>query len=107
MAGKSRRKGSAYEREVCVLLEAHNAGKKYRRKLGQAREGGNDIDDPPYRIECKRRKKLGTVMGWLDQAALGSDTGEVPVVIAREDNGRHIVIMYAEDWLKTRRVGSE
>jgi hypothetical protein len=107
LAGKSRRKGSAFEREVCALLEVYAEGKKYRRKLGQAREGGNDIDDPPYRIECKRRKKLGTVMGWLAQAQLGSEAGEVPVVIAREDNGRHIVIMYASDWLEHRKVKRE
>ena len=81
---------------MCALLSAA-FGRKIERNIGQARDGGCDIDCGPYAVEVKRRKTLGTIYGWLQQciAAAGA---RVPVVIAREDQGEWLVVMRLSDW---------
>jgi len=117
--GKSQRnKGAGFEREVCDVFTAAlglDAENKIKRNIGQARDGGNDIDIGPLVVECKRRKTLGTVYGWLQQAIdslqgrarqKSKSTGDysfhamLPVVVAREDNGVPIVIMRLNDFLQ-------
>lgn len=119
--GKSQRnKGAGFEREVCDIFTAAlglDEEHKIKRNIGQARDGGNDIDIGPLVVECKRRKTLGTVYGWLQQAIdatkgkfvmprKGPHAGDpqygekmLPVVVAREDNGVPIVIMRLNDFL--------
>jgi hypothetical protein len=82
-------------------------GRKVQRNIGQARDGGNDIDIGPLVVECKRRKTLGTVYGWLNQAiaAIGLRPADpsrlqIPIVVARQDAGTSIVIMRLEDFLE-------
>lgn len=105
--GKSQRtKGATYEREVAqVFSEA--LGRDFKRNIGQARDGGNDLDVGPLVVECKRRKTLGTVYGWLDQAfkaavekQAGHTEPRTPIVVARQDQGTSIVIMDLEDFLE-------
>lgn len=110
MGKMQRTKGASYEREVCDAFGAA-LGVKVQRMIGQARDGGADIlDVKPLKIECKRRKTLGTVMGWLAQciSAVGSldhheptpdGNPRVPIVVAREDQGESIVIMRLTDFL--------
>lgn len=104
-----RTKGATYEREVSRAFEAALGG-TYDRNIGQARDGGNDIDVGPLVVECKRRKTLSTIEGWLKQAATaayqrwqrqGGDpvTGHIPVVVAREDSGKSLVILRLDDFL--------
>lgn len=76
-------------------------GRKVQRNIGQARDGGNDIDIGPLVVECKRRKTLGTVYGWLNQAiAAVKSEGKRPVVVARQDAGESIVILRLTDFLE-------
>lgn len=78
-----------------------------KRNIGQARDGGDDITVGPLVVECKRRKTLGTVYAWLQQATKAAsekkplpDGGKrVPIVVGREDNGESLVILRLTDFL--------
>lgn len=112
--GKSQRnKGAGFEREVCGIFGAA-LGANFTRKLGQARDSGNDIDIGPLVVECKRRKTLGTVYGWLQQAVVAAGVlqnvgtsqitadslRQVPIVVARQDgDASPIVILRLNDFL--------
>lgn len=105
----SRRKGATYEREVAATLTAA-FGVPVERQLGQARDGGHDLEVGPYVIECKRRKALPTIAAWMRQCAasvagLPEPTGHVPVVIAREDAGESYVVMRLADWVRVAPWG--
>ncbi len=92
--GKSQRtKGAAYEREVASDL-SDALGCEVKRNITQARDGGDDIPLGPYRVECKRRKTLTTLYGWMAQIERSCATsGGTPVVIARGDGGPSLVVM--------------
>ncbi len=105
MSKLSRDKGATFEREIANELSAL-LGRKVKRNIGQARDGGDDITLPPYRIECKRRDRIA-VYAWLDQCAEACNTSKdpreltpssaaeanVPIVVARGDHREAIVIM--------------
>jgi hypothetical protein len=92
MGKMQRRKGAEFEREIAQALGA-------KRNIGQARDGGDDITLGPYRIECKRRQRLGPMMQWLAQAIAACQApDDVPVVVAREDGGRAVAILRFEDF---------
>lgn len=100
MSKSQRTKGATYEREVCDVFTAAT-GRKIQRHIGQARDGGNDITVGKLVIECKRRKTLGTVEGWLRQAQAATVSAEqAAVVIARSDGGKSFAIVYLDDFLK-------
>jgi hypothetical protein len=95
MGGKSSRdKGARGEREFAELL-SNELGQVVKRKLGQARDGGDDISVGRYRIEVKRREKLA-IEAWCKQVeaacTTAADIGEdgkvqeqVPVVVFRRN----------------------
>lgn len=100
MSKSQRTKGATYEREVCDVFTVAT-GRKIQRHIGQARDGGNDISVGKLVIECKRRKTLGTVEGWLAQATAAKVSEEqAAVVIARSDGGKSFAIVYLDDFLK-------
>lgn len=132
--GKSQRtKGAVFEREIAAQFSSALAipatlpflppvtnpdmpvpVTAFKRNIGQARDGGNDIDAGPFVIECKRRKTLKTIEGWLAQATRAAkasprnvrgllrhdDSGLVPIVVARADAGRGMVVLDLEDFLR-------
>lgn len=108
--GKSQRtKGAAYEREV---VDAFNRRftTNFKRNIGQARDGGNDIDIGRLVVECKRRKSLKTLEGFMRQAEAATATGlasrqisGIPVVVMREDEGQSMLLMRLEDFFKVVR----
>lgn len=102
MSKSQRTKGAAGEREVCALLRDH-FGVEVSRKLGQARDSGEDISLPPFRIEVKRRDGGIAALRWLEQAESGAKVGEVPTVVLREDRGAWAVLMRFDDWAKLAR----
>lgn len=80
---------------------------KVKRNIGQARDGGNDIDVFPLVIECKRRKTLTVVGQWMAQAEkAAAEKGDIfeiertrfPVVVGREDEGQSLIIMRLDDF---------
>ena len=100
MSKSQRNKGAGYEREVCDVLTVAT-GRKIQRHIGQARDGGNDITVGDLVIECKRRKTLGTVEGWLAQATAAKvSEKQAAVVVARSDGGESLAILSLSDFLK-------
>ena len=121
MSKSQRTKGAGGERELCGIL-SDALGQVVKRKLGQARDSGNDIDIAPFRIECKRRKHIGNLYEWLKQAEGDIDnparvdglwydgtTGRwyrriaTPVVALRADGNEWLVVMRLSDWIELAR----
>lgn len=106
--GKGQRvKGSVFEREVAAVFSAA-LGQDFKRNIGQARDGGNDIDVGPLVVECKRRKTMKTVYDWMRQAQAAAaprqiglfETAEkIPVVVARADAEKPLVILGLDDFV--------
>jgi len=104
--GKAQRvRGGANEREVCADL-SDALGRVVHRKLGQARDGGDDIEVKPFRIECKRRRKIAAYK-WIEQVevAVGARDGvrQIPVVVARADGEDSIAILKLADFIPLMR----
>lgn len=94
-----RNKGATFERTIANRL-SEKFGRKVQRNIGQARDGGNDIDFPPFVIECKRYKSLGLLERALEQAeAAVSKKGQVPLVVAKSDQKPTMVALRFEDFL--------
>jgi hypothetical protein len=104
MGGRmSRTKGAGYEREVAGELQGW-LGAVVTRRLGQARDGGHDLELPGFTVECKRR--AGFIgHAWMAQAVAASvgNGGLPPVVFARGDRHETIVMMRLADWVEIAR----
>ena len=84
MTGRmSRNKGAAGERELAKIL-ADELGIEVQRKLGQDRDGGDDIQVGKYRLEVKRREAL-RLDDWCEQIQAAAAPGEWPVVVYRRN----------------------
>lgn len=100
MGRKSRTKGATFEREVAARFKAV-FGDDVKRRLGQARDSGHDIDGTwPFVVECKRRAKIG-VTPWFAQATVASARvpGGIPIVVMRADNEKPLVVITLDDFL--------
>ena len=96
MTGKSsRNKGAAGEREFASLL-TDALGFVVKRKLGQARDGGDDVQVGKYRIEVKRREAL-RLDEWCKQIEQATGPGQVPVVAYRR-NGQPWRVVVPLEW---------
>lgn len=102
MSKSQRTKGANGEREVCDLIAA-DFGRTVKRQLGQARDSGEDIALPPFRIEVKRRRGGIASLRWLEQAEAGAKPGERPIVVLREDRGSWAVLMRWSDFVALAR----
>jgi len=116
MSKLSRTKGAGGERELCALL-SDQFGQVIKRKLGQARDSGHDVDLPPYRIECKRRKRIAGLYQWIKQAevpvivecartpeyVITGNGMSIPVVALRADGKDWLIVMRFADWCKIAR----
>ena len=99
MSKLGKERGASYEREVCKTL-SERLGTKVSRVLGQARDGGSDIDLGPFMIECKRRRKIG-VYEWMEQAKTSAAaTGQTPIVVCRADGEESLCIIRLDDAIK-------
>ena len=98
MSKLAKDRGASYEREVCKAL-SDALGSKVTRVLGQARDGGSDIDLGPFLIECKRRRKIA-IYEWMEQAKVSSKGEKMPVVICRGDGKESLVIFRLDDAIK-------
>jgi hypothetical protein len=82
---------------ICTKYRAPD--ESIKRNIGQARDGGNDLNVGPLVVECKRRKTLKVFTSWMQQAIDATPPGKVPVVVARQDQGESIIILRLEDYL--------
>ena len=102
MTGKaSRDKGARGERELADIL-SHELGFVVKRKLGQARDGGDDIQVGRFRIEVKRREKL-SIDAWCEQVEKASEPGDVPVLIYRRNGQPWRAVVGLEWFIKMMR----
>lgn len=84
MNGRGRRnKGAAGERELAALL-SDELGFAVKRKLGQARDGGDDLQVGRFRIEVKRHERL-KIKEWCHQVEACCKPAEIPVVAFRQN----------------------
>jgi len=97
MSKMQRTKGAAGERELAGIL-TDVIGTKVTRKLGQARDGGDDIQTGKFKWEVKRRAKI-SVYEFMDQITAACKDGETPVVAMRADHKGWLVMMRLEDAL--------
>jgi hypothetical protein len=97
MGALQRRKGKKGENELAAIL-SDALGVVVKRKLGQARDSGDDIQVGQFRIEAKRRKRLG-VQEWVDQVVAASGSGDIPIVVCRGDGREWLVVMRLDDAL--------
>jgi len=108
MSRISRDRGNLYEREVATAIE-DELGVVTKRKLGQARDSGNDIDitrdnGTRFRLECKRRRVIGNLYEWMQQAQDSCDVpGDTPAVICRADGAKSLVVLTLPDFLSLVR----
>lgn len=98
MSKSQRVKGAAGERELAAIL-SDALGCIVKRTLGQARDGGADIQTGRFLWEVKRRKKLSVYefMEQIEKACEG--TNNLPVVAMRADGKDWLVMMRLEDVL--------
>lgn len=94
----NRRRGQAGERELANRL-TDELGLTVKRKLGQERDSGNDLDVPGFTIEVKRRKRVNGLYDWLKQAQNGPN----PTVMVRADGEGWLAVMPLETWIKLAR----
>lgn len=99
MSKSQRDKGAGGEREACALLNAE-FGASVNRKLSQSRDSGNDIDLGPFGIEVKRRKRIGNVYEWVEQA---KEASQRPVVLCRADAKDWLVVLPFAEWARLAR----
>lgn len=102
MGGRaSRNKGNAAERELAALL-SDELGYPIKRKLGQARDGGDDIQFEHYRLEVKRREAL-RLDDWCQQIEAAAGPGEWPVVVYRRNGQPWRAVVPIELLIKAMR----
>src|SRR5208282_3248668 len=102
MSKSQRTKGAGGERELCGIL-SDALGQVVKRKLGQARDSGNDIDVRPFSIEVKRRKRIALLYEAIRQANAHLFSDEMAVVAVRADDKPWLMVMYLDDWIKLAR----
>ena len=102
MGGRmSRTKGAAGERELAEIL-SNELGVVVKRKLGQARDSGDDIQVGKFRIEAKRRETLA-LPAWCRQIEAHCQPGEVPIVAYRTNGQPWRIVLKLQDFLPLMR----
>ncbi len=100
---RNRQRGQEGEREIANIL-TDTLGYKVNRLLGQERDKGADILTKPYRWEIKRRKRIGLIYDWLEEAQNSlQDASERPVIAFRADGKGWLVAMPIEEAIKLMR----
>jgi len=97
----ARVRGAAYEREVAQQLSDW-LGVDCKRKLGAARDGGDDIQVGQFRIECKRHETT-KVWEWYEQAKAQTPAGEIPVVVFRRSRSESMALISFVDFIRLMR----
>jgi hypothetical protein len=92
----ARSKGARGENELAQML-TDELGFIVKRKLGQARDGGDDIQVGKFRIEVKRREAL-RLDEWCQQVEACCQPTEVPIVAYRR-NGQPWRAVVPMAWL--------
>lgn len=94
----ARNKGARVERECCKVIEAVT-GDEVSRILGQARDGGFDVQWGPFGIEVKARETVA-MPAWQKQVveAVG-ESGLIPAVCWRRSGEKFWIALPFESFL--------
>lgn len=102
-ARRNRQRGCEGERELARIFSDF-LGEVVQRQLGQARDSGGDLIVGRYSIEAKRRKRVGQLYQWFEQATAAAEkAGKVPVVAFRADGQSWIFAFRIHDALNLLR----
>jgi hypothetical protein len=102
MTGRmARNKGARGENELAAIL-SDELGFVVKRKLGQARDGADDIEVGKFRIEVKRRETLA-IMQWCRQIEACTPKDQVPLVVFRQNGEEWRVVMRMKDLIPLMR----
>jgi hypothetical protein len=96
----SRNKGAQGEREFAALLSAA-LNKEIKRKLGAARDGGDDVEAAGFSFEVKRQEHIA-IERWMAQA-LANKKANIPVVVFRKNGGRWSACLDLDDFFQLMR----
>jgi hypothetical protein len=100
---RNRQRGQEGEREVAAIL-TETLQIPVKRLLGQERDMGADIHTPPYRWEVKRRKRIGLIYEWMQEAQDSlQNASERPLVAFRADGKGWLVAMPLEEAIRLIR----
>ena len=99
MGGRSSKiKGANAENEVSKIFN-EALGTDLHRKLGQARDGADDLQIGHYRIEIKRRETLAMDQ-WCHQVEECCGEGDIPVVVYRRSREPWRVTISLDEFLR-------
>jgi hypothetical protein len=102
MTGRmARNKGARGENELAAIL-SDELGFVVKRKLGQARDGADDIEVGKFRIEVKRRETLA-IMQWCRQIEACTPKDQIPLVVFRQNGEEWRVVMRMKDLIPLMR----
>lgn len=101
MSASQRRKGANGENELAKIL-TEELGWIVKRELGQARDGGHDMQVGRFKIEVKRRKAIA-VYDFMEQIQKVCSEQETPVVVMRADGKKWLVMLTLEDFIPIMR----
>ena len=99
MAGKSRRKGKAGERELAAFLRGHGFDDARRGQQYAGPEGDADVIGlPGIHIDSKRCEAL-RLWEALEHAKREAQPGSIPTVWHRSSRRPWVVVLHAEDFI--------
>lgn len=110
MPGRPARvKGSNAERELVRLLSTR--GFSVRRRLGQSRDGGCDLEGfqagpHAFNVEVKRQERL-SIPAWWRQAVASAKRGEIPLLMWRRSREPWMVALTLDDLLDLLSGGDD
>lgn len=95
----AKRKGEVGERQVCAIINKIT-GEETKRKLGQAREGGGDVDWGPFLLEVKNRSTV-SMPAWQQQVCTAVEgTDQVPAVVWKRKAEKFWIALPFEDFVQ-------
>lgn len=104
MGSKSKRKGSAGERELAAILRerGHSVYRTYASGAGLEKGdlgGLEGQDGQKYHIECKRQERI-EIHRWWEQAVGDCPADAQPLVVFRRNNEKWRVLVDLEHFLE-------
>lgn len=101
MGRSQRTKGQVGERELAGIL-SDELGRVVKRKLGQERDGGDDIQVGKFRIDAKRCEAVRADQ-WAKEIEAQCQADEIPVTAYRRNGEPWRVILRLSDFVPLMR----
>ena len=106
MGASQRRKGHAFEREVCAMLRGIHPSVTAKRTLTETREGNQgDVEtNLPLSVQCKVGASPPVYAALAQAVEAAGDSGKLPVAFLRRNSAKNrdrvdFVVLRTEDFL--------